>query len=622
MRLDALRSALRGVARSRRYGLAIVAALTAGIGIGGSALGVLHLASLVPLRLSTSLLLDTVRAAGAEAWAAGTVSVAALQNDAFGGFLRILGGLGLLLIVIACLNVGVLLRARAAARRHDAAVRAALGATRGRLLAGALLQDGLLLSVGIALGLTAAVPGVALLRLTWPHAVAPQGMAADPRLLALAVAIPTVIVVSLRLLTRPDVPEAHGRLRGLLSGNRITAGRRDRPPRGLVIAQLAVSTVLLTTAWMLVEATRLRPDGAGHDEGGTISVALDLSGATRAADFGTARLYTSLLDRVGDLPGVRAESLSTAGTLVGMGPVGPAEAECRCYRSMIYLAFSPALVRRHAVSPGFFRAHDLTLVAGREFSRADGPDAPPVAIVSQSFADADFGADGALGRSVRIGGASGVAYTVVGVVEDVRASGIGSSEMPRKALYVPLLQHRASSLDLAVRTDGEPAATTRALTAAISGLGPSIRTLSTLTLAERLSRGDAPLRWLARVFGLVGLLALLLAAHGLWVIMRYSVARRRREIGVRAALGADPARIVRTVLGEALRTAGWGLALGAWLTTFAVGLLKLLAPRISILDPTAFLVVSGTLAAAALLGGWSSARKAARLDPAAALGSE
>jgi ABC-type antimicrobial peptide transport system permease subunit len=153
------------------------------------------------------------------------------------------------------------------------------------------------------------------------------------------------------------------------------------------------------------------------------------------------------------------------------------------------------------------------------------------------------------------------------------------------------------------------------LEAAVSSLGSSIRAVSRTSLEARLERADAPLRWLGRVFALAGALALLLAAHGLYVVMRYRVDRRRREIGIRAALGAEPSRIVRMVLGEALRTTGRGLLLGLWLTTFAAGLVKLVAPRVSIMEPTIFLTVSAALATAALLGGWSSARRAAALEP-------
>lgn len=283
--------------------------------------------------------------------------------------------------------------------------------------------------------------------------------------------------------------------------------------------------------------------------------------------------------------------------------------------------YATLLERVHAVSPGFFGALGIPVLQGREFRAGDRVDAPRVAVINRAYS-VEFAKGEPVGRRVQIGGPRGHWYTIVGVVGDIHARGIGAGSDPAPALYLSALQHPPRSAGLAVRTAGDPLRLAPAVRRILYEVDPGLAAYEIETLERHLAEFAAPLRWLGWIFAGLAAAALLLATHGLYSVMAYHVSRRRREIGTRMALGARGRSIVAMVIGQSLRLAWLGGLLGLFGAVAIARLLQLHFPGVPLFDPALFGSILALLAGAALLGSSLPAAHAARVDPGVSLQAE
>nr|NIN70583.1 hypothetical protein [Gemmatimonadota bacterium]NIO30443.1 hypothetical protein [Gemmatimonadota bacterium] len=538
--------------RARAFTLPAAGALALGTGLGLALFGLVRFASLRPLSLDSVLGLDPVRDAGWESsWTAPLRSAAQIQSEGLGDMLFVLvvvAGLGL---VIALVGLIGLVLARASGRRSDLAIESALGASPSRLRS-RLLSEGLWLALlGCGIGALLGLVGTVVLRSTWPHTVLPGRSTVEWWGLVVGLLVPACATFLLPLVGSAKLLRSVN-LGSLAVGTRTAGEPGERLLRdSLAVVQLAVSVALLIGAGLLMRSAFPVPQTSGVVEArDTLIVELGLA----AEEYGVAarRLdyFDALLERVGSMRGIEAESLSSPAAWLAVGPAALVVAECgNCSRGNVYLPLSPAFARHHAVSPGFFGAYGLELVGGRDFTAADRLGSMPVAIVNRTFATEHFERGDPLGRRVQTGGPHGPWYTVIGVVEDIKGMTLGSAGRTPPALYLSLLQQPPRACDLSVRVEGDPLLAGAAVKDVLSEMDGPAETVGVASAESRLERHIAPLRWLGLLFGVTGGLATLLAVHGLYSVMRYNVLLRRREIGIRLAVGATP----RAVLGMVLR---------------------------------------------------------------------
>jgi len=620
-----LRYSLRRLLRARGFTPPAALALAFGIGLGLSLFGLVRLVSLRPPVLESVLGLDPVREAGWESsWDAPLRTAAQVQSGALGDMLFVLVVVAALGLAIALLGLAGLILARASRRRSELAIESALGASRARLRS-RLLSEGLwLASLGCGLGLLLGVAGSVVLRSTWPHVVLPFAGFVELWGLVVGLVAPAAATFLLPLIGSARLLRSFER-RSLGAGARTTGEPGERLLRdALAVAQLAVSVALLIGAGLLMRSAFPMPRTADVETHDTLIVELELTGSEYGGAARRLAYFETLLERVGSMPGTEAESLSSPGAWLAVGPEALAIADCgHCGRGGVYLPLSPAFARHHAVSPSFFDAHGLDVVEGRGFTAADRLGAPRVAIVNRTFATEHFERGEPLGRGVQVGGLQGPWYTVVGVVEDVPGLTMGSARRTPPVLYLPLFQQPPRSVELSVRTAGDLHGYTilagSSVASAVSEVDGDVEVVGVADVLSRLEHQIAPLRWLGLLFGLAGGLATLLAVHGLYSVMRYNVLLRRREIGIRLAVGAAPRAVVAMVLKRSLLLVALGGAFGLWGALPLIGWLKTLAPGVRVMDPLLFGGVALTLALAALAGGTLPARAAARLDPVVTL---
>ncbi len=618
--LNRLKSEARLAVRSfsRQPGFAVPALVSAAfaVGLGLAIFGSIRIESTAPLQLRSALALDRVRDAG---WSLPLRSAARVQEAGLERALLFLAGLALLALLIACLNLTILTLMRATGRRREAAVRAALGEPRSRLWLRSAAEGVALAGAGIAAGAVAGLAGGALLLASWPHAAADlAGLLPQVWGLAICIAGPTAALVLPPLAATLGSLRRRDWSRWLTVGERATAEPVERLRRsGLAVTQIAGALVLLVAAGLLVrDSVPTRGGELGYDPADTLLVELDLPGGSKDESGERPLYYNEVLAAVSELEGVESAALSSPGTWVAVGAEGVATAECGdCYVGNLFVPISPAVARHHAVSPGSFAAMRANLIDGREFDDGDDADAPLRALVNRTFAENHFQDGEAVGRRVQLGGARGRWYTVVGVVDEVRAQAIGSAEPQTPAVYLSLLQSPVPSVDLLVRSSAPPDALEAALAAALASIDEAASHVVRGGLEERLRHQAAPLRWLGYVFAVLAALSLLIAIYGLAAVMRYEVLQRRAEIATRTAVGATPLAILALLVRRTLRLTAVGVGVGSLLALPLVGWLQTIAPQIDPIDPALFGLVIGSLAAATILGAVRPAWIAARLDP-------
>jgi hypothetical protein len=278
--------------------------------------------------------------------------------------------------------------------------------------------------------------------------------------------------------------------------------------------------------------------------------------------------------------------------------------------------------RISAVNPGFFDALGVTVLRGRELDPNDGVDSSNVAVINETFAYRLLPNGEPLGKQIHVGGRDGEWYTVVGVVNNIRARGIGSGAEPVPSLYLSVLQHPPPVVNLAVRTAGDPMRLLPVVEEVIYALAPEATIAHAMTMEQYLVRFRAPLRWFAVLFGVLAGVALLFATSGLQSVMSYNVTRRTREIGIRMALGARIKDITHMILGQSLQITIMGVMLGLFGALPLARMLQLLLCGVEPFDPFLFVGTAVLLGSVALLASYRPAQRAASVDPQISLRAE
>ena len=551
-----------------------------------------------------------------EADAGFSIAVVPLHESLFGGrrpaLAMLFGAVGLLL-VIACANTANLLIARTAARRHELAVRAALGASRARLARQLLAEAAVLAALAGTAGVLMAGALLEAIR-----AIAGSGVAAidsarlDARVAGFAAAASAATILLFGLL---PALTASRRAIGLgLRASTRGGGERHRAIDGLVLVQTALCLVLLVGAALFGRSyLALARTDLGLSPENVIAAEVTLPTAIYPDQAKRAAFVARMNERLAGLPGVSAAgitlSLPGENTMtVSFTPEG---------HPVLSRAESPQAELR-PVSAGSFAALGVPVLDGRAIDERDRADAPPVIVVNRLLASRIWPGSAAVGRHVTLF-SDGVQRLVVGVVGDVRS--FDGAARAAEQLYLPFAQDTLllRGFQAVVRAKGEPGGLAASIEKVIHEIDPGAAVSDVRTLSEHLSRGVVEPRFRAILVGAFAGAALLLASIGLYGVVAYAVARRRFEIGVRMALGATPGAIRRLFVSRALRLAGTGAALGAVAsfpaTRVVSGLLFGVAPG----NPAVLLAAIGVLIAVAAAAADIPSRRAARTDPLTAL---
>jgi putative ABC transport system permease protein len=612
---ESLRSTARSLRSPRGYAPALVATLALGTALGGPVLSLARGRLGHPRPAPPPPTFDRPGP-----WTEAVRVPETLQADAADALVGVALGVAILVLAGAAVNVATLLLSRAAARRHETAVRAVVGATPGGLARRALGEGALLGMSGGGAGLLLGAGLWTVARGAWPggadlfaHARPLAGPVAASGGLAALVLLSAVL---------PAVAGARRDLHGALTvGARATDGPGDAMLRkALAIIQFGASATLLVGAALLLRGSFPRAEAVdpGFDPRDTLTFRVELPAAPPAERAGMQR---ALLQAAAALPGVRAASAATPGAWVGLGPEDGVGTLCdACVWGNLFAPMVTGRARHHAVSPGYFRALGLRVLDGRELR----PEDARAVVINRAFAARLLPRAAPVGQRVLLkGGWMADPYLVVGVVDDPRAMALGAGGDPPPTLYLPAAANPPRTLALAVRmagaaADGREPAMRRALARA----APGARVSRGMEMRQVLEAERAPLRWFAALLAVLAAGATLAAAGGLYGTMRFNVARRTREIGVRMAIGAAERDVLRQVMREGLRITLLGAVLGSIGAFTMARLLQDAFYGVDALDPLAYLCVAVALGMVTLAASWLPARRAARVQPNVALRAE
>lgn len=522
-----------------------------------------------------------------------------------------------LVLLIAIANVGTLMLVRTSAREQELSVRAALGAARprlARLVATECLALGLL--AGLA-GLGIAAAGVSLVGALAPNLPRQAEVGLDARALGFLglAALFSAFLVSISPLAQVL---GRGTAASLVPDARRAGTSRssNRTRAAFVIAEFALALPLLLGAGLLLKSFfRLQQVDPGFDPVGVGSVNVGLPVARYPNDTTRQLFWRRLLDRVEEVPGVTAAGLTTSLPPNNGGDVNNFDLVAHPVPQGTSQPVAPWVW----VSNGFFEAMAIPLIDGRLFRAADSVSSPPVIVVSQAWAARYFPGEPVLGQQLHEGGCSSCPLTtVVGVVGDVHYLGL---DTPAEGMYAPLAQGQIRASALVVRTSGAPERVFPAVRAQVAGLDSELPFAESLLL-DRLQASLAdPRRYTAVLSAFAGV-AVLLAAVGIFGLMSYVVRQRRREIGVRIALGAQPQAVTRMIVAGGMRYALLGTAIGIGLAALQMRWLRALLFQVAPTDPVAVLGGAGVLLLAGFLACWLPGRRAARIRALEAISAE
>lgn len=523
--------------------------------------------------------------------------------------LFILMGIVGLILALICVNLSALLLARTAARQGEVSIRLAIGATRGRLVRQLLTESVVLASIGGAIGLVIAHWfSTRLVSLFADGRDVVLSVAPDRRVLAFtcAVALLACAVASLAPALRSLRVDANPGLKG------IRAGGRRRLEKGIVVAQVAISMVLIVGATLFVGTlVKLYAVDPGFDSEGVL--VLNVRSTEPYPEERAFLVQEALLDRLRGLPGVQSGSAVATLPIGGNLWMRNVEVEGQVARS------GPSdEVGFNVVAPEYFATIGTPLLTGREFSDRDDRAAPRVAIVNESFARYYFGGGSPLGRSVT---SVGVTYEIVGVVGDAKYQDLRDAGL--RTMYIPWMQREgeqpSSYQYLARITAGDPLRLSPALQSLVREVDPDLRVQGSTTYAAVIGRSIAAERIMGSLGGLFGLLALVVAGLGIFGVLAFQVARRTNELGLRMALGATRWSITRLVLTEVAGLLLAGMVIGTGAGYLLTRLTRALVFGFTPGAPGVFAISATLLAGAALLAGWLPARRASNVDPLIAL---
>jgi len=549
----------------------------------------------------------------------GTISVVPLQDHLVGKMRRplwlLFGAVGFVLL-IACANVTHLLLSRATSRRREMAIRATLGASRGRLVRQLLVESVMLAVLGGAAGLVAALWGVDALIALSPSVLPRSGeIGIDARvmLFSVIVSLATGLLFGIAPAFHTSrINLVQGLKEGGLGTGLITG--RINLRNLLVVAEIGLALVLLAGAGLLIKSfARLYQIDPGFSADGVVTAAISLPPAEYREPAQRAAFFDQLIGRLGALPGVESVS-ATNGLPLSVTDIG------------LFLfsipdrlpepKFLDRVAANFAVTSDYFRTMGIPVLRGRAYTSDDHKNSAPVVIVNETLAKHYWPADDPVGKKVSALGES-TPREVVGVVSDVRHLGLENDV--HKALYLPAAQSSIPLSFVAVRSELRPATLAAAIRREVAALDPNLPLYDVKTMDERLARSTAQRRFSAVLLGVFASLALVLATVGIFGVVGYTVTQRTHEIGVRIALGAQRRDVLRLVLGQGMALALIGVAVGLTASFAVTRLIKGLLYGVSATDPVTFTGVSVLLAAVALLACYIPARRAMKVDPMVAL---
>jgi predicted permease len=525
-----------------------------------------------------------------------------------------------LVLLIACANVANLLLVRGESRRSEVAVRAALGASRARLASQVVMESVVLAAAGATGGLLLALAGMQLIRRIPPETVPRiDTVTLDVNVLLFALGLAVAVAVLFGL--QPALRQSRMSLASnLVTRRRDEAGPGARRSRGLLLAsEVALSVLLLTGAGLLLRSfDRLYRTDLGFEPDQVTRFTLALPYATYDSLPEVVTFYETLEARLTALPGVEAVGSGWAPPLTSWGMTGEVLVEGRPEPE----PGTETGGAMHSVTPGYLNTYRIMLLRGRFIEPSDRTESVPVAVVSQQFVRENFRNEDPIGKRFRVTadfGWGAPTWTIVGVVSDIRR---GITEEPRADVYVPHTQFGPGSLTVALRTRPGATPSYTTLRDIVRSLDPSLPLRSFETVDDAVHRETAPTRFYLTTVGTFAGLAVILACVGLYGVVGYLVARRTSEIGIRMALGARRAQVVRMVLAQGVRPAAFGVALGVILALAFGRVAESLLFQVSPRDPLIIAGVSALMVFITLLAAFLPARRASRIDPVSALRAE
>lgn len=545
----------------------------------------------------------------------------AVVGNARGGLLMLCGMAGCLLFG-ACLNVANLLLARSLSRHKEISIRAALGASRLHIVRQLIMESVFLALAGGVAGLLLAIWGIDALKGFLPATIPRIGeVAPDMRVLVFTVIVSllTGAIAGLLPAWRSSRPNLVGSLNESARGS--TEGARGQRTRSLlVVLEIVLALVLLASASLLLQSfVRLHRVTPGFDPNNVLTARIALPDSGYGKPEKSAQFYRKLLASIAALPGVEGASS------VWWLPLGGSEVtfDLEIEERPLPKPQLP-IVQQNAVGLDYFRTMRIPLRNGRDFKVQDDEKNPPVAIVSESFARQFFPGQNPLGKRIKPRGSTTPGEPpfrqIIGVVGDARA--LSLREQPKPEVYVPHAQFAVQTLSVLVRTRGNPQALIPALNRVVNELDKSVAAYRARTLSEYVDASVAQPRFHAILVSLFSAVALLLAASGIFGVMSYAVTERTHEIGIRLALGAQRADVLRLVIGQGMRLVFLGVGFG--LVAVFIGA-QLLRGMLFEIGPTHFptlIATSIALSLVALIACWWPAQRASGVDPVTALRSE
>ena len=543
-----------------------------------------------------------------------STGVSSLRDSAEKPLYVLMGMVGLVLL-IACANVANLLTARATARQREIAIRVSLGASRWQVVRQLLVESCVLSFVGGAFGLLVAVWTGDVLLGFLPFEEAPRSFttAPDGRVLVFNFAISGLAALLFGLV--PAIQAARYSVADTLkqeAGNLSSGRGHVRLRKGLVVAQVSLSLLLLIGAGLFAKSLyNLRSMHPGFAVENLISFGIDpsLSGYQRERGV---QFFERALQSVKSIPGVRQASAADVALMTSD----------RSVYTLVIEGVTPEQGKNmnsdlNMIGPDFFSAVGVALVAGRDFTPGDRLGSPPVCIVNETFAKTYFPGQQALGKHVGFG-ADKQMREIVGVVKDQKTGSL--RETPRQYVYAPLLQQdNPSAATFYVRTSLDPVSIAGAIRRKIQDLDANVPVNRLKSMEVQVSESMFVERLIATLSAFFGLLATLLAAVGLYGVMAYSVARRTREIGIRVALGAERAGVIRMVMSEVAVLAALGIGVGLPIALVLSRYVRSQLFGLDATDPLTLGMATAAMAAVALVAGYIPAERAARVDPMVAL---
>lgn len=535
------------------------------------------------------------------------------------GMLLLLFGAVTFVLLIACANVANLLLASATSRQKEMAIRAAMGASRWRVMRQLFTESTVMALAGGAVGLLLALWGVALMTKLLPTDFPRLAeINTDWRVLAFTVIASMLTGVLFGL--APALQISRGDVQDYLKeSGRGTAGslRHNRLRNLLIISEVALSVVLLAGAGLLFRSfLRLQAVQPGFNSQRVLTARVEPSGTNYRSDPDYIAFYDQVLKRVQAIPGVEAAGLINTLPLA-KGPTAGFRIEGR----------APLTIDKwpggnyRTVSPDYFRAMNIPISQGRAFTERDNLNTPLVMLVNQALARRDFPNESAIGKRINLGNtdANGqpVWFEIVGVATDIRS--LELKEEPAPEFYLSTLQDAFTGMSLVVRTSVEPEGIVAAVRRSVTDVDKSAPVSNVKTMEHIVDAAVMQPRFNLFLLGLFGGIALLLSAAGIYGVTAYTVTQRTHELGIRLALGAQVGDVLRMILTQGMKVISLGVFVGLLASMALMRLLKGLLFGVSTTDPLTFIAIAVVLVVVALLACYIPARRATKVDPLEAL---